>query len=217
MGEYATYLGRSVKIGTCEDMLYLRADQAHLVQKERGSLDPVTQAGSIRFRFPFPQEDGTEPGAYTDPFYGLGVYGVTVPEGVDHHAVQFASTRPTGMLTSLPCPASKEGKELPFKVHYNGFAGPVKIVQQRLWEGKLVLVCECGCCGAKYRLPTIEDAEPIINALTAEVERMTQESVRTERPIDGRARYLAEVAKRIVHGYTRPNPWTPKETPAIAG
>ncbi|MBA3354975.1 MAG: hypothetical protein H0U18_03355 [Pyrinomonadaceae bacterium] len=29
MGEYATFKGLSVKIGTCENMYYLRADQAN--------------------------------------------------------------------------------------------------------------------------------------------------------------------------------------------
>ena len=31
MGEYASYLGERIKIGTCENMYYLRADQRHLV------------------------------------------------------------------------------------------------------------------------------------------------------------------------------------------
>lgn len=32
MGEYATYKGQEIKIGTCEDCYYLRADQRHLAQ-----------------------------------------------------------------------------------------------------------------------------------------------------------------------------------------
>lgn len=54
MGEYATFRGQSVKIGTCEDMYYLRADQAHLVKPTRGSCDPraADVQRAIRFRFP---------------------------------------------------------------------------------------------------------------------------------------------------------------------
>jgi hypothetical protein len=63
MGEYARYNGSDIKIGTCEDMYYLRADQAHLVTAPvDGMLDPIKYAAQIRFRFPFPEEDA---GVYT--------------------------------------------------------------------------------------------------------------------------------------------------------
>lgn len=55
MGEYAMYGGHQIKIGTCEDMYYLRADQAQRVRPERGSVDPFRQAPEIRFRFPWPE------------------------------------------------------------------------------------------------------------------------------------------------------------------
>lgn len=54
MGEFAKFNGTEIKIGTCENMYYLRADQAPLVLPVPNSLDPVAQAASIRFRFPFP-------------------------------------------------------------------------------------------------------------------------------------------------------------------
>ncbi len=36
MGEYAIYRGERIKIGTCEDMYYLRPDQVHLVKRVSG-------------------------------------------------------------------------------------------------------------------------------------------------------------------------------------
>lgn len=196
MGEYANYKGQEIKIGTCENMYYLRADQAHKVQAIPNSLDPVAEAGSIRFRFPFPWEDHTEPGAFADYDAAMGVSGVTVPEDIEHGTLQFTRNYPrnNGVLLSTPCPFSKEGKASGLKFSLNSFPGQVMISQQRLIDGKLVLVCECGGCGAKYRLPTLEEAQPIINALNREGEDRKK-----------------EVAKRIEDGYTKPNPWTPAD------
>jgi|ERR1700722_4953019 len=66
MGEYAGFRGDQVKIGTCEQMYYLRADQAHLVRALPGNVDPLKDAEHLRFRFPFPDEDHIQPGAFGD-------------------------------------------------------------------------------------------------------------------------------------------------------
>ncbi len=161
MGEYAIYKGRRVKIGTCEDMYYLRADQAHLVRPDRGSVDPVRDREHIRFRFPWPDEDGIEPGAFEDHNRSLTVWGVKPPKGLYHHSVQFKADN--GYLLSLPCPESEI--ERAYVIHKNGYGGAVKLAQQRYVDDQLVAVCECGGCGTKWRLATIEDAQPIIDAL----------------------------------------------------
>jgi hypothetical protein len=70
MGEYANYNGQRVKIGTCEDMLYLRWDQRGLVTESETPLFDPKVLEVIRFRFPFPGEDGIEPGGFGDPFKG---------------------------------------------------------------------------------------------------------------------------------------------------
>ena len=66
MGEYAMFQGEQIKMGTCEQMYYLRADQAHLVKPLEGNVDPIKDAGEIRFRFPFPDEDHVPPGEFND-------------------------------------------------------------------------------------------------------------------------------------------------------
>jgi hypothetical protein len=205
MSEEALYHGEKIKIGTCEDMYYLRADQAHLVTAMLKNYDPVRDAEKIRFRFPFPQEDNIPPGGFSDPFYGLGVYGVEVPDDVEHGMIQFRADK--GLLVSLPCPYSPEGKAAPYHVAFNGFGGPVKIVQQRLFRGQLVLVCQCGCCGRAYRYPVLADAESLVNALIAKAQ---------DEPLAGgigSASYYLEVARRIIDGYLKPNHWTAKNNP----
>ena len=58
MGEYARHpIHGPIKIGTCEDMYYLRHSQCHEIVPEAGSLNPAQHDGELRFRFPFPDED----------------------------------------------------------------------------------------------------------------------------------------------------------------
>ncbi len=212
MGEYAQYNGHRIKIGTCEDMLYLRADQAHDVTPERGSVDPVKNADKIRFRFPWPDEDGKEPGSF-EPFRSLHVSGCESPPEVEHGSIQFRND--AGLLVSLPCPEGVAGKAAPYKIHYNGYSGKVKIVQQRLVDGKLVLICQCGSCGTPYRYPTLEEAQPVIDGLLKVVEDSEREK-KLGRPADARAAHFMEIAKRIVDGYTKPNVFMPFEELAPA-
>lgn len=214
MGEYANHNGRSVKIGTCEDMLYLRADQAHLVRPERGSVDPVRDAEAIRFRFPWPDEDGCEPGSFENPFRTLAVQGASHPVPFEHGIVQFVAS--AGYNVCLPCPEGAEGIEQGlgpidvggFKVHRNGFRGAVHLSQQRVWEGRLVAVCECGGCGRAYRLETVEQVEPIVVAIRAMADReqQTADQHGTQGNADIADR-LHLIADRVIAGYVDPLPW----------
>lgn len=197
MGEYAKYAGEEIKIGTCETMYYLRADQAHKVTPLRGSVDPVRDAEHLLFRFPFPWEDHRTPGDF-EPFVTFGVYGVEVPKGVGHDRTQFVSSR--GFNVMLPCPEMIENTP-ELTIHRNGYSGPVRVAYQRIWNGMLVTVAECGGCGALYRYPTLADVEPLVAALRAE------EETRRRAGEDDRAQTLATIADRIVAGYTDAPAW----------
>lgn len=207
MGEYALYNGQRVKIGTCEDMYYLRADQARLVAHERGNVNPAADddRAVIRFRFPWPDEDTVEPGAF-DPYdRGMFAHRVTPPAGVEHHSVQFSA--PAGYLVSLPCPEGQPGvthgmstKVDGLTVHRNGFGGSVRIVQQGYRNGHLALICACGGCGARYNVPTWELAEPIVVAVRAEADRRAFDAERAGRT-DGQVAWYHAVADRIAAGY----------------
>lgn len=208
MGEYAIRKsdGREIKIGTCEQMYYLRADQVGQVRWKSGNVDPTKQdeAERIRFRFPFPQEDNIKPGDFEDHDYGLGISSILPPEDIDHGTLQFSRNYPTahGIGLSTPCPRSKEGKASGFKFFYNGYSGPVQVHSQRLVDGKLVLILRCADCGALYRVPTLEEAAPVLKAL------------REEHTMDKTLqKYYCQVADRIEAGYTAPNFWTPAGNP----
>lgn len=196
MGEYASYRGQRIKIGTCEDMLYLRADQAREVFALEGNVNPISDHEHIRFRFPWPDEDNTEPGDFDNPFRRHALWGVTVPE-IEHHLVQFVNEA-QGYNVCLPCP---EGPDADARVHRNGFAGSVFIVQQRWWNGLLVTVCDCAC-GARYRLETLAMAEPILVALRSQADEQTRTAERNNTPGNADiARALHEIADRITAGY----------------
>jgi hypothetical protein len=221
MGEYAkNSMGQEIRIGTCEEMYYLRADQARKVRPMPGNVDPVRDAAELRFRFPFPDEDATEPGAFKDHDRGL-VVEATLPESVefDHGKIQFHGG--PGYLVMLPCPESKEGAALAERegLHFGkngwrGGTGNVKIMQQRLVEGRLVLICSCPSCDAKYRLPTMEDAAPVVEGCRTMAKRAERDAERWgARPGDvavakQRAAMWLEIARRIEAGYNDLNPWT---------
>lgn len=210
MGEYAKFGGEQIKIGTCENMYYLRADQAHMVQAVPGNVDPVKDAGAgIRFRFPWPDEDGHPPGSFERYERSAAIHGVPLPEDeFEHDSVQFTSQ--IGFLLSIPCPLSKAGKELAEKVgiklHKNGYAGDFQITQQRLFEGNLVVIGCCGGCGAKFRLPTLAHATPIVEACLAEADKRIH-CVESQKDPSGAIWWMA-VAERILDGYRGKHPFT---------
>lgn len=201
MGEYANYNGEQIKIGTCENMYYLRADQARKVGPLKGNVDPIRDRESIRFRFPWPDEDKVEPGAF-DPYNRGLALSLPAPTDVEHYSVQFTAS--AGYNCSIPCPEScatsggyatlvpavtlVDGK--PLTVHRNGFGGAVKVVQQRYVGEILTLVCECGGCGGMWSYPKLEDAAPVVEAVLAEGYRRGSD-------------FFFKVADRIVAGYAK--------------
>jgi hypothetical protein len=220
MGEYATYKGQQIKIGTCEDMYYLRPDQARMVQVNRshGDTDVIGCADAIRFRFPFPDEDSKEPGSFEDYGRAVTVHGVMPPDGVEHYNVQFRAD--AGYLLSIPCPEGAEGAKPGLetevnglRIHRNGFRGSVRIVQQRVWNGRMALVTTCGGCGSKWRYETLEDARPVIDACLAEGTAADRREWQSNRCPEGGIQpsstgdWWREIAARIEAGYTKPLPW----------
>jgi hypothetical protein len=207
MGEYATYQGESVKIGTCEEMWYLRADQAALVHPEPNSLHPIAVAHELRFRFPFPEEDSILPGHFQSHTKRYRVDGMKVPsllDGLEHASIQFRAEH-HGYLVSLPCPLDVNDDELDYTIQRNGYPGEVFIVQQRLTGDHLAVVLQCNC-GVKWRIGEKGDTEDLIKALT---EMAAREDVG---PDD--EPYALKIAKRVLAGY---DPGFTRELGFIAG
>lgn len=198
MGEYALFGGEEVKIGTCEDMYYLRFDQRHLVKHVPNNVNVMDPKHfkALRFRFPFPDEDGVPPGSFSNYNRGLRVDGVRIPTAIEHREVQF--TADAGYVVSIPCPESEEAKSLQLEFHKNGWRGDVFIRQQRVWEGRLVLVAECGGCGALFRLPTLADAAPVVEYCINQADAFLKKGDMAE------ADWWKKIAERVIQGYNNP-------------
>ncbi len=204
MGEHArrNATGEEIKIGTCENLYYLRADQVHFVTALPHSVDPIKDAESLRFRFPFPSEDDVEVGNFDDYDRQRRIYGVK-PPAIEHYTTQFKATNDNGYLVSLPCPESDayDGNEL-FTIHRNGYGGAVGIVQQRIWNGLLVTVGQCRGCGARFRYETLNDVQPVLDALASEAAEQRLFAERNDTPGNADiADQIDEFARRIVAGY----------------
>ena len=189
MGEYAQYKGQNIKIGTCESMYYLRADQAHLVTARSGNVDPVKDAEHIRFRFPWPDEDHIEPGHFENFDRSLPVPFVELPE-IEHYGTQF--TAAGGYSAYLPCPAGQDEIWKDRRVNRSSGEPAVALTEQRYWDGLLVAVCRCVACGAKYRLQELSDAQPLIDGLHV-MARIEQDELAKVR--------LRTITDRVLAGY----------------
>lgn len=190
MGELALYKGERIKIGTCEDMYYLRFDQRHQVIALPGNVDPVKDAGELRFRFPWPDEDHIEPGGgFHDNGFGraIRVEGLSPSPDVEHYSVQFSAQN--GYLVSLPCPES--GKVIPgVRIHRNGYGGAVHLSSQRFRPGiGLVPVLRCGGCGTMWREEDRSRIEELAVIFRAEGDRVAK---------DGRAPFFHAIADRLL-------------------
>lgn len=244
MGEYAkTVSGEEVKIGTCEEMYYLRADQRHLIVG-------YDFDGSERFRFPFPDEDGIEPGSgdFADHRRGVRIPDFKLSDEFQTHGtVQFVA-RDAGYVCSLPCPEQfpddpgVSGLSVPVKtddggtvrVGRNGFNGHPVVMQQVVHtheardfndvhlDGRKVLatVIACGACGEKWRLPTLEEAKPVADAFRAEAEREEfRHDLNGWGPAnsDSQRAFLIEMADRIEAGYAEGfDPSNPYDAAAVS-
>jgi hypothetical protein len=158
-------------------MYYLRADQRHMVEPIHGNVNPSKDALAIRFRFPWPDEDGTEPGGFNGDYQrSITVPGATVTDGVKHYTTQFRAD--AGYVMTLFCP---EGPRPPgtegLTIHRNGFPGAVRLTQQKfLADGRLVPVCMCGGCESLWRLEEPDEIMALAQAFLDEGERRRKDS-----------------------------------------
>lgn len=201
MGELAKLGSDTIKIGTCEDMYYLRYDQRHRVTPMSGSVNPVTDAPALRFRFPWPDEDKALPGAF-DPYdRGVCVRGLMPPADAAHYNVQMTAR---GYVASVPCPESSRytddgtGRRSlgELHIHLNGFAGSVLLCAQKYVPGVgLVPILRCGGCGTMWRDEDHHSIEAIAVALRSDADRRSQCNKR-----DGSIKWLHAVADRVLAG-----------------
>lgn len=195
MGEYVLYRGQPVKLGTCENLYFVRyADYARMVAAGEvttwgGSSSPAEYLdGAFRFRFPFPNEDDLAPFTYEDYDRGYLVDVTGAPDLVEmaKHLTAGASLHPRGggynVNVSFPCPQTEDFAA----VLSSGISWRIlEIVQQRPVEGSLWTVCRCPYCGARWRLDAAH-ADVLAALLVASATR---------------ANFHGGVAERILAGY----------------
>lgn len=166
MGEYALYNKKEVKIGTCEEMFYLRYEDRFKVSPLAGNVNPHT-AKNLFWRLPLPSEDYISPGHYpshTDAYIPLQDLKLEWEGKPDPGIVQL--THPCGLLVNVAC---YHGVTLPegnseFRAHWNGKASyffDLKSVKNTR-DGVFPIV-GCRFCRKMYRtdwetvLPHIKD------------------------------------------------------------
>jgi len=204
VGEYTR---NGDKMGTCEDMYYLRFQDRGRVTPESGSLDPANPkiVPVLRWRFPWPDEDHIQPcgGEYHDNGYSRAIavpgYNST-SEDVEHGTVQFSAQ--AGYLVSLPCPESPtyNGPH----IHRNGFRGSVLLRAQKYVEGVgLVPVLECGGCARMWRCEDVEDIERMAVAFRSEGDRRERRGAHNGTGEADRVWWDA-VADRLLAGIAQP-------------
>ena len=122
MGEYAEHNGERIKIGTCEEMFYLRYEDRNKVRQVEGSLDPTYEM-NLFWRLPFPDEDNVRPGYYNLYNRGEPLIGFDI-EGAKEHPGIIQARHACGILVNIPCLHGHLPEETgDLKVCWNGRAG----------------------------------------------------------------------------------------------
>jgi hypothetical protein len=172
MGEYAIRKSDNteIKIGTLEDMYYLRFEDRDKVTHKPGNVDPVRDACELRFRLPFPDEDNTPIGQYGNHTRGQRLYKPTLDAqgkvtghedftdaetASDAGIIQFSHD--CGLLLNVPC---YHGAKLPavgpdVRAFWNGKSHTLELYQLRpvMVDGVLRVfpVVHCRFCGHAWR------------------------------------------------------------------
>lgn len=164
MGEYANIGGVSTKIGTCDDMYYLRYEDRGRARPMPGSLDPSKVRG-LRYRLPFPDEDHVQIGHYDQYNRGAEIRGFD-GSGMDDSPGIIQLRHDCGLLVNAPC---YHGHKLPelggARVFWNG-KGTFFVLSsvKEMEDGTLAPVVRCRYCGVSWRvewadvLPHVSDA-----------------------------------------------------------
>lgn len=196
MGEYVKIKGESVKIGTCEDLYYVTIPQFKKslpdMEQEEGSTDPksyLTDSVS-RFRFPFPDEDGSEIGSFENWQRGWHVrlnradedVAKLFPKGDDWEEVcERVSSKHQPHLTVL-ARCENPNKDAAFV--------DIEIVQQKvLANGHNAVVWRDPYTGNKARIEDPEEAILFARAILHTTSKTNPDP------------FTLEMAQRIVEGY----------------
>jgi hypothetical protein len=157
MGECATYKGEYIKIGTCENMYYLRYEDR--LKVENPSFQVATEA-NLFWRLPFPDEDEIGIGHYEQHNKGLRLWREIKTPGTQpdsHLNFEDSELEPgklqmshkCGYLMSVPC---YHGFDLPDNCHWNGKGWFLELAFiKNTSDKKLHPVVRCKHCQKMWR------------------------------------------------------------------
>jgi hypothetical protein len=163
MGEYASYNGERIKIGTCETMYYLRYEDRDKVTRESGSLDP-SKEHDLFWRLPWPDEDQDGPGGYEDCGRGLMLVGFE-DETTMEDPGSLQMKHESGLLMSVKCFHQAELPEgsKDIKPFWNGrHPNPFELIYVKNTGQGLKPIVRCTFCHKMWRYPWA-DVLPCLN------------------------------------------------------
>lgn len=170
MGQY--YKGE--KIGTCENMYYIRLSQAKkLAELGARDDDGITFKSMMtdnvtRFRFPWPDEDGREKAGlfYSNVTVHDRGFTIPVPEHIEvGHCDICVGNQPRNQSGHnvnifLPCPHSEEFARLGLRTSHGGVGQQhITIKYHAIRDGVRTTLFECARCGQLQRMSNEELAE----------------------------------------------------------
>jgi hypothetical protein len=156
MGEYAKRRtdGQEVKIGTCENMYYLRWEDRNSVQPLPGNVDPSRELG-LRFRLPYPDEDDTPIGQHSPYNRGLplvrqtdlGSEYLSLPD-TERSTGNLQMKHDSGLLVNVTC---YHGNRLPDlgedgTAHWNGKSYSLELAYVKTTTEGVLPIIRCKHC-----------------------------------------------------------------------
>lgn len=160
MGEYVTFNGNQIKVGTCENY----SDMRHTDINRVSGFDFAGIVG-IRFRLPWPDEDNTTPGEYGD-FRGMRLYKANFDSGyvTDYNPEWLDEADPghiqlrhkdSGLQFSVPCHHGNRLPDLGNKVRpcWNGKGYSIELIALKVVEdGGIAPIVRCRHCKEMWRV-----------------------------------------------------------------
>jgi hypothetical protein len=218
MGEYVEYGNKTVKLGTCEDLYYVTLPQLQanvsLMSAVDGNCQPNTYLdpkNGYRYRFPFPDEDGTPVGEYKDYERGLQVLlldqyapnlikylrqeNTDKDNNFDHDDKWISIGTENygyGVNVKIPCPLTDKFRKAGIETSIGGVKNVVLLTQQKQVDGEVIAIIDCFYCGAKWRLNR-SLARELADCVIHDGHRHSADSLQ----------WYLTVADRIMAGYSK--------------
>lgn len=168
MGEYFKNRNINFKLGTCEDLMYIRHSEIEALQDLKneladcnGELKDYLKDGHY-YRFPYPWEDGQKtadisrrnPEDSNTNFFNVPQIKDKIKISHEHIIKPISLNGTHNVNVWLPCPMSAEFEGLNLYTSQNGFKDlfPISVIREKMVNGKLQTVYACPYCGVWFRM-----------------------------------------------------------------